>query len=97
MSKKDNGTLGNISVAVTFPAPAHASECGLIDIGFASNGKFLMSCSEKTTLILWDLKGEQLQAIDTYHMTTYCARVSPCGREGRTQGKKKDNAGTSIG
>ncbi|XP_067008811.2 transducin beta-like protein 2 [Anabrus simplex] len=39
-----------------------------------------MSCSEKTDLILWDLKGQQLAKVDTYLMSTMCARVSPCGR-----------------
>ena len=36
--------------------------------------------SDKTTLVLWSIRGEELAAVDTYHMSTYCAKISPCGR-----------------
>lgn len=52
----------------------------MVGLGIACNGKYIMSCSEKNDLILWDLKGEQLAKVDTYLMTTMCARISPCAR-----------------
>ncbi len=39
-----------------------------------------MTCSDKTTLVIWSIRGEELATIDTYHMSTYCAKISPCGR-----------------
>lgn len=45
----------------------------------AVNGRFIMSCSEKTDLVLWDLKGDRLATLDTLTMQTHRARVSPCG------------------
>jgi hypothetical protein len=40
----------------------------------------MMSCSEKNDLVVWDLKGEQLAKVDTYLMTTICAKISTCAR-----------------
>lgn len=48
--------------------------------GISSNGKFMMSCSSKTDMVIWDLKGQQLTRLDTYLMTTHTAKISPCGR-----------------
>lgn len=39
-----------------------------------------MTCSSKTDLVVWDLKGQQLAQIDTYLMSTTCAKISPCSR-----------------
>ncbi len=39
-----------------------------------------MSCTNKTELILWDLRGNILDRFDTYLMSTHCAKISPCGR-----------------
>ena len=41
----------------------------------ASNGRFIATCSDKTDLILWNLKGEILTRVDTYHNLTYCVKV----------------------
>lgn len=30
--------------------------------------------------MIWDLKGQILEKIDTYLMSTYSAKISPCGR-----------------
>jgi len=87
INKKPDGGLGNISVAVTFP-PKH--ETDIIGMGIASTGRFIITCSDKTDLIVWDLKGEVLQQIDTYHNLTYCAKVSPCGRFAATSGFTPD-------
>lgn len=40
----------------------------------------MMSCSSKTDMIIWDLKGQQLERLDTYLMSTHAAKISPCGR-----------------
>lgn len=46
----------------------------------ACNGRFIMTCSNTTQLLLWDLKGQLLSTLDTYLMSTHRARISPCGR-----------------
>jgi len=56
----------------------HADD--VVGLGIACNGKYMMSCSEKNDLVVWDLKGEQLAKADTYLMTTICAKISPCAR-----------------
>jgi len=87
INKKPDGGLGNISVAVTFPA-LHQTD--IVGLGIASTGRFIISCSDKTDLIVWDLKGEVLARVDTYHNLTYCAKVSPCGRFVATSGFTPD-------
>lgn len=52
----------------------------MVGFGIASTGKFIMTCSNKTDLIVWDLKGQILAHVDTYLMSTCGAKVSPCGR-----------------
>lgn len=43
-------------------------------------GKFIMTASVDTTIIIWDLKGEVLASINTNQMTNSHAAISPCGR-----------------
>lgn len=43
-------------------------------------GKFIMSASSDTTILVWDLKGEVLASINTNQMTNSYAAISPCGR-----------------
>ncbi|KAI8436783.1 hypothetical protein MSG28_010248 [Choristoneura fumiferana] len=31
-------------------------------------------------MVIWDLKGQKLDTLDTYLMSTYSAKISPCGR-----------------
>lgn len=62
-------------------------EDDIIGLGIACNGKFIMSCSNKTDLIVWDLKGQQLARIDTYLMSTFTAKISPCGKFIAASGK----------
>ncbi len=40
----------------------------------------MMSASVDTTIVIWDLKGEVLAAINTNQMTNSHVAVSPCGR-----------------
>ncbi|KAJ8922903.1 hypothetical protein NQ315_001445 [Exocentrus adspersus] len=76
VEKKKDGWL-QTSKALTFPK---THETDIIGMGIASNGRFIMTCSNKTDLVLWDLKGQKLGEIDTYLINTVCAKISPCGR-----------------
>lgn len=74
--KKPDGGIGSTSKAITF-GKAHTEDVVGMDI--AVNGRFIMTCSEKTDLVLWDLKGERLATLDTLTMQTFRAKISPCG------------------
>eukprot|EP00092_Neocalanus_flemingeri_P108238 GFUD01138988.1.p1 GENE.GFUD01138988.1~~GFUD01138988.1.p1 ORF type:complete len:282 (+),score=104.20 GFUD01138988.1:69-914(+) len=87
MSKKVDGSLGDFSVAVTFPAK-HQTD--IIGMGISATGKFIATCSDATDLIVWSLKGEVLARLDTVHNLTYCCLVSPCGRFVATSGFTPD-------
>lgn len=52
----------------------------IIGLGIASTGKYIMTCTNKTDLVIWDLRGQRLAHVDTYLMSTTCAKISPCGR-----------------
>ncbi|KAG8230687.1 hypothetical protein J437_LFUL010764 [Ladona fulva] len=78
ITRKPEG--GIVAVEKGFTFPKHHNE-DVIGLDIACNGRFIMSCSEKTDLLLWDLKGQNiLGKVDTYLMSTTCARISPCGR-----------------
>ncbi|XP_059048492.1 transducin beta-like protein 2 isoform X2 [Achroia grisella] len=77
IEKKKDGTIGSANAVITFDK-VHAED--VIGFGISSNGKFMMSCSSKTDMVIWDLKGQQLDKLDTYLMSTHTAKISPCGR-----------------
>ncbi|KAH9525717.1 Transducin beta-like protein 2 [Bulinus truncatus] len=77
VKKEDGSHSVSITGALTFPKK-HKTD--IIGVGIASTGKYIMSCSGDTTIIIWDLKGEVLATIDTHQMSNSCGRVSPCGR-----------------
>ncbi|KAL0838856.1 hypothetical protein ABMA28_016884 [Loxostege sticticalis] len=77
IEKKKDGGIGSATPVITFDK---AHEEDVIGFGISSNGKFMMSCSSKTDMIIWDLKGQQLERLDTYLMSTHAAKISPCGR-----------------
>ena len=72
MAKKADGSLGDFSVAVTFPKVTTQlkllpgcknSHCqvhltDVIGMGMAATGKFIATCNDKTELLIWSLKGE---------------------------------------
>jgi len=87
MAKKPDGALGEFSVAVTFPKQ---HDTDIIGLGIAASGKFIATCSDKTDLILWNLRGEILSRLDTCHNLTYQCKVSPCGRFVATSGFTPD-------
>lgn len=49
ISKKDDGGFGQASVCLTFPK---VHETDVIGMGFAPTGKFIMTCSDKTQLVV---------------------------------------------
>ncbi|KAL5016827.1 hypothetical protein ScPMuIL_006416 [Solemya velum] len=77
IGKKEDGTMGNIAATFEFPKK-HEAE--IIDMGIASNGKFVMTCTGDTSIIIWSIKGEVMANIDTHQMNNSHAAVSPCGR-----------------
>lgn len=77
IGKKDTGGIGNITAAFDFDKK-HSAD--IIYIGIASNGKFIMTCSSDTTLMIWSIKGDVLETIDTRQMNNSFGAVSPCGR-----------------
>ncbi|XP_069703102.1 transducin beta-like protein 2 isoform X3 [Periplaneta americana] len=77
VAKKADGWISGVAKALTFPKH---HEDDVVGLGIACNGKYIMSCSDKNELVVWDLKGEQLAKVDTYLMTTICAQISPCAR-----------------
>ncbi|KAK2549753.1 Transducin beta-like protein 2 [Acropora cervicornis] len=76
-SKKKEESRSSVTGEFDFPVK-HSAE--IINIAVASHGKFIMSCSRDTTIILWNLKGEVLSIIDTHQMNNSFASISPCGR-----------------
>ncbi|XP_060521662.1 transducin beta-like protein 2 isoform X2 [Cylas formicarius] len=76
VEKKKDGFL-TATKAHTFPK---VHETDVVGMGIASNGKFMMTCSNKTDVVVWDLKGEILAKFDSYLMNNICAKISPCGR-----------------
>ncbi|CAH0563725.1 unnamed protein product [Brassicogethes aeneus] len=77
VEKKKDGWLGSATKALHFPTPHNDDVVGM---SIASNGKFIMTCSKDNNLMVWDLKGQTLANLDTYLMSTVCAKISPCGR-----------------
>ncbi|XP_060574633.1 transducin beta-like protein 2 [Ruditapes philippinarum] len=77
IGKKDDGSPGNITGAIDFPQK-HKAE--IINVGIASNGKYIMTISSDTTMIVWSIKGDVLNEINTNHMNNSYGAVSPCGR-----------------
>ena len=96
MGKKPDGSMGDFSVAVTFPQEHKTDTIGIINntkhfqapqrneralcncrsqkelnfyvnvilgMGISPSGRFLASCSDKTELIVWSLRGEILDRI----------------------------------
>ncbi|XP_014367352.2 transducin beta-like protein 2 isoform X2 [Papilio machaon] len=77
IEKKKDGAIGAATPVITFDK---VHEENIVGFGISSNGKFMMSCSSKTDMVIWDLKGQQLDRLDTYLMSTHSAKISPCGR-----------------
>ncbi|XP_061716088.1 transducin beta-like protein 2 isoform X2 [Cydia pomonella] len=77
IEKKKDGAIGAATQVLVFDK---VHDSNVVGFGISSNGKFMMSCSSKTDMVIWDLKGQKLDTLDTYLMSTYSAKISPCGR-----------------
>ncbi|KYO33261.1 transducin beta-like protein 2 isoform X1 [Alligator mississippiensis] len=77
MTKKEDGSFTFTAAPEDFPKKHKAP---IINIGIAETGKFIMTASSDTTILIWDLKGEVLANINTNQMNNAFASVSPCGR-----------------
>ncbi|XP_038231591.1 transducin beta-like protein 2 isoform X1 [Dermochelys coriacea] len=77
MTKKEDGNFTFTAAIEDFPKKHKAP---IINIGIAETGKFIMTASSDTTILIWDLKGEVLANINTNQMNNAFAAVSPCGR-----------------
>ncbi|KAL5277583.1 TBL2 family protein [Megaselia abdita] len=76
LERKDSW-FSSASKALTFPHVTHAD---ILGFGIACTGRYIMTCSNKTDLFIWNLKGNILEKIDTCLMNNYSAKLSPCGR-----------------
>ncbi|CAG9803178.1 unnamed protein product [Chironomus riparius] len=77
LERKD-GSFTSYGRSITFPR-AHEND-DVISLDIACNGRFIMSASNKTELIIWDIRGNVLEQLNTFTMSNYCAKISPCGR-----------------
>ncbi|XP_032625853.1 transducin beta-like protein 2 isoform X1 [Chelonoidis abingdonii] len=77
MTKKEDGSFTFTAGPEDFPKKHKAP---IINIGIADTGKFIMTASSDTTILIWDLRGEVLANINTNQMNNAFAAVSPCGR-----------------
>lgn len=77
MTKKDDGSFTFTATSGDFPKKHKAP---VINIGIAETGKFIMTASSDTTILIWSPKGEVLASINTNQMNNSYATVSPCGR-----------------
>ncbi|XP_063299739.1 transducin beta-like protein 2 [Pelobates fuscus] len=76
MTKKDDGFTFS-AAPEDFPKRHKAP---IINIGVAETGKFMMTASSDTTIMVLDRKGAVLATINTNQMNNAYAAVSPCGR-----------------
>ncbi|CAJ0928363.1 unnamed protein product [Ranitomeya imitator] len=76
MTKK-NDAFGFSAAPEDFPKRHKAP---VINIGIAETGKFVMTASSDTSVLIWSRKGEVLSTINTNQVTNAYAAVSPCGR-----------------
>ncbi|KAM3933669.1 transducin beta-like protein 2 [Leptodactylus fuscus] len=76
MTKKDDAFIFS-ATGEDFPK-RHKST--IINIGIAETGKFIMTASSDTIILIWNRKGDVLATINTNQVANAYASVSPCGR-----------------
>ncbi|XP_053412180.1 transducin beta-like protein 2 isoform X1 [Nycticebus coucang] len=77
MTKREDGGYTFTATPEDFPKKHKAP---VINIGIASTGKFIMTVSSDTTILIWNLKGQVLSTINTNQMSNTHAAISPCSR-----------------
>jgi len=78
LGKKPDGSMGNITKAPLKYSQIHKQE--IVGLGVACSGKFMMTCSSDSQLVIWDLKGILLDQMEISQGTTHSCKMSPCGR-----------------
>ena len=58
----------------------HAGGSDIVAIDMSCTGKFMMSCSAKTDVVLYDLNGTTLSKLDTVLGKNFWAKISPDGK-----------------
>lgn len=76
--ERKEGLFTSYAKSVTFPR-AHEND-DIISLEISCNGKFIMSASNRTEIILWDVRGNILERLDSFLMSNYSVKISPCGR-----------------
>ncbi|XP_057295266.1 transducin beta-like protein 2 isoform X2 [Hydractinia symbiolongicarpus] len=75
--KKDEGN-SSIAVRQEFDFPSqHKGD--ILNAEISSTGKFIMSADKDTQIIIWSLKGDVLEKIDTLLVYNSLVSISPCG------------------
>ncbi|XP_059549460.1 transducin beta-like protein 2 isoform X2 [Myotis daubentonii] len=77
MTKREDGGYTFTATPEDFPKKHKAP---VINIGIADTGKFIMTASSDTTVLIWNLKGQVLSTINTNQMNNAHAAISPCSR-----------------
>ncbi|XP_030878520.1 transducin beta-like protein 2 isoform X2 [Leptonychotes weddellii] len=77
MTKREDGGYTFTANPEDFPKKHKAP---IINIGIADTGKFIMTASSDTTILIWNLKGRVLSTINTNQMNNTHAAISPCSR-----------------
>ncbi|XP_052024061.1 transducin beta-like protein 2 [Apodemus sylvaticus] len=77
MAKREDGGFTFTATPEDFPKKHKAP---IINIGIADTGKFIMTASSDTTVLIWNLKGQVLSTINTNQMNNSHAVISPCSR-----------------
>ncbi|KAJ6638693.1 Transducin beta-like protein 2 [Pseudolycoriella hygida] len=76
--EKKDGFLVNPTKGITFTS-VHESDV-IVGFGIACTGRFIMTASDKTDFVLWNLKGNILDKLDTCLANNNAVKISPCGR-----------------
>lgn len=77
MAKREDGGYTFTAAPEDFPKKHKAP---IVNIGIADTGKFIMTASSDTTILIWNLKGHVLSTINTNQMNNTHAAISPCSR-----------------
>lgn len=77
MTKREDGSFTFTATPKDFPKKHKAP---IVNIGIADTGKFIMTASSDTTILIWNLKGQVLSTINTNQMNNTHAVISPCSR-----------------